>query len=114
MQVIRTINLALYFSVELAMLAALSYIGFKLWQHPYGKYLTAVGLPLAVAVLWGFFAAPNSEYRLTMPYRSLFALTLFALTAFGLHRVGHTSLAIAFGLAALATELTAFLLKQDA
>ena len=109
---LKGINQLVYFLLELTMFAALGYIGFQRNTHPYGKYITGIGLPLMAIVLWGIFAAPRSTYRLKSPYRSLFALTLFGLTALLLYQAGHPRLAIAFGLIALASELLALTLRQ--
>ena len=112
MQLIKSINQVIYFLVELSMLASLGYTGFQLSQHPFGKYVTGIGLPLLAAILWGVFAAPRSAHRLELPYRSLFALTLFGLTVFLLYRTGQTRLAIYFGSIALICESIALALKQ--
>ena len=113
MQLLRGINEVIYFLIELSMLVSLGYAGFQSSQHPYGKYLLAMGLPVVAATLWGFFAAPRSEYRLAFPYRSFFALTLFGLAFFLLYRTGHTRLASTLAIIALVTELIAVLFEQE-
>lgn len=112
MQILKGLNQIIYFLIELSMLGSLGYTGFQSSQHTYGKYLLAIGLPLVAATLWGIFAAPRSDYRLAAPYRSLFALTLFGLSFFLLYRTGQARLAITLGIVALASELTALVLKQ--
>jgi hypothetical protein len=110
--IIKGFNQLIYFLLELSMFASLGYIGFHSNAHPYGKYVAGVGLPLTAVVLWAIFAAPRSVYRLEVPYRSMFALTLFGLTALWLYRAGYPRLAITFGLIALASELLTLALKQ--
>ena len=112
MQFIRGFNQVVYFILELTMFGSLAYAGYHSVRHPYGKYLLGIGLPLLAIVLWGFLAAPRSAYRLALPYRSIFALTLFGLSAFLLYRTGQPRLALIFGIIALGSELTALLLKQ--
>lgn len=112
MQLLKGINQIIYFLMELSMLGSLAYWGFQSSQHSYLKYVSAIGLPLLAAVLWGVFAAPRSDYRLAPPYRSLFALTLFGLSFFLLYRTGHSRLAITLGIVALVSELTALVWKQ--
>ena len=112
MQLIKGLNQLVYFLIELSMLGSFGYAGFQISQHPYGKYLLGIGLPLLAAVLWGIFAAPRATHRLDVPYRSLFALTLFGLAFLLLYRTGHTRLAITLGITAVLSELTALLLKQ--
>ncbi|GAB3705444.1 YrdB family protein [Spirosoma flavus] len=111
MQLIKILNQIIYFLLELCMLASLGYAGFLSSQHTLGKYLLAIGLPLAAAILWGFFAAPRSTYRLEFPYRSLFALTLFGFAFFMLYKTGQTRLAITLGITALLCEFIAISLK---
>ena len=79
MQILKAANLVLMFLLELGMLAALGYSGFKSSQHPYGKYLTGIGLPLVAAILWGIFAAPRSKYRFPQPWRAFLGLPCLAL-----------------------------------
>lgn len=112
MQLLKGLNQILYFLLELGMLGSFGYAGFHSTQHPYGKYIIAIGLPLVAATLWGLFAAPRSGYRLDFPYRSLFALTMFGLAFFLLYRTGQTRLAIMLGMLALASELTAIAFKE--
>ncbi|GAB4020457.1 hypothetical protein GCM10028808_61670 [Spirosoma migulaei] len=112
MQLLKGLNQIVYFLIELSMLVAFGYVGFHSSQHPYGKYVLAIGLPIAAATLWGIFAAPRSAYRLEFPYRTLFALTLFGLAFLLLYRTGYPRLAITLAVVALTSELIALSLKQ--
>ncbi|WP_420148289.1 YrdB family protein [Spirosoma sp.] len=109
MPLIRAIHQAIYFMVELSMLASLSYAGFSSAYH---NYLLGIGLPLSAIILWGIFAAPRSTYRLDLPYRSLFTISLFGLSAFLLYQTGQAHLAILFGSIALLSEIIALLLQD--
>ncbi len=100
------------FLAELMMVASLGYIGFHTYSHPFGKYLTGLGLPLLAIILWGIFAAPRSAYRLESPFRTLFALVLFGITALLLYRYDQVGIAITFGSIALLSQLLALVLKQ--
>jgi hypothetical protein len=56
------LNLTLRFLLELAALASLGYWGWT--QHDgLARWLWAIGLPLAAAILWGTFAVPNDPSR---------------------------------------------------
>ena len=99
------LNSGVMFMLELGMLATLGYIGFTNNAHPFGKYLTGIGLPMAAATLWGVFAAPRSAYRLEQPYRFLFGLTLFSITTWLLYGAGYPRLALLFGVVALLCDL---------
>lgn len=111
MQLLKGLHQTIYFLLELCMLGAYGYAGFHLSQHPYGKYLLAIGLPLAAATLWGIFAAPRSSHQLGFPYHSLFVLLMFGLAFFLLYRTGYTQLASILGILALVAELTAIVLR---
>lgn len=112
MQILKGFNQLVYFLVELAMFASLGYVGFHFTTHPFGKYLTGLGLPLLAIILWSVFAAPRSAYRLEPTYRALFALVLFSVTAFLLYRFGLVKIALVFGVVALLSQVLALALKQ--
>jgi len=62
----KTLNLALAFALELAMLAAWAAKGLSLpLESPWPEVL-AVVLPAVVIVLWGLFAAPRARYPLSV------------------------------------------------
>lgn len=96
MQVLKAIHQLVAFLLEIAMLIALGMWGFQSNKSTLLKILFGLGLPLLAAVLWGFLAAPRSEYRLDLPYRLVFSMALFCLASFLLYRLGHTAAAIAF------------------
>lgn len=50
--------------------------------------LAAVVVPLAIIVLWGTFAAPNAQHRLSRATRIPFELAVFALAAGALLAAG--------------------------
>ncbi|GAB4033096.1 YrdB family protein [Spirosoma gilvum] len=112
MQLLKGLHQTIYFLLELCMLGAYGYAGFHLTQHPYGKYLLAIGFPLAAATLWGIFAAPRSTHQLGFPYHTVFVLIMFGLAFFLLYRTGYTRLAMTLAGLALVSELAALLLKD--
>ena len=61
---LESINLALAFILELAMLAAFAYWGFQTGGSAVMKILLGIGIPLLVATLWGIFMATKSSRRL--------------------------------------------------
>ena len=56
------LNLALRLLLEIAALAAVGFYGWKLADGSL-RFLTAIGLPLVLAVLWGTFAVPDDPSR---------------------------------------------------
>jgi hypothetical protein len=106
---VRPLNLAVKFLLELAALAA-----FGLWGASIASgllaLLLATALPVAVAVLWGTFAAPRARRRLPLRLRAPFELAVFALAALALWQAGSLAWAAAFAVIAAvnAALLTVF------
>ncbi|QIP12444.1 YrdB family protein [Spirosoma aureum] len=109
---LKSVYLALMFVLEIAMLIILGYWGLHNTNNRLAGYALAICLPLLAAVLWGRFAAPRSAHRLTLPYRIVFSLTLFGIAALLLFKTGHITLAIVFGLTALACQLSALFFER--
>jgi hypothetical protein len=80
-------NLALKFALELAALAAFAYWGTTLHGTAVSALATVV-VPLAMIVLWGTFAAPRAQRRLSRRIRIPFELAVFALAAGALLAAG--------------------------
>jgi Protein of unknown function (DUF2568) len=80
-------NLALKFALELAALAAFAYWGTTLHGTAVSALATVVA-PLAMIVLWGKFAAPRAQHRLSRGIRIPFELAVFALAAGALLAAG--------------------------
>ena len=72
MDALKILNLAVRFLLELCMLAAVAFWGFKTQSSWLMKILLAIGLPVLIAVLWGTFLAP----RATRPLSGASFLTL--------------------------------------
>jgi hypothetical protein len=64
MEAIRLLNLLVRFLLELCLLAAVGYWGFKTHSSWELKILFGIGLPLLIAALWGMFVAPKAAYQL--------------------------------------------------
>lgn len=92
----RSANVALKFLLELAALGAFCAWGAKHGTSPLGKAILAVMLPLAVAVLWGRFAAPKSPHRLRGLAELAFETAFFAAAAVAIATTGYPLLAAIF------------------
>ncbi|MDQ4503218.1 YrdB family protein [Sinomonas sp. ASV322] len=64
------------FLLEVAMLAAWAYAGFR--GNPPLNFVLGIGLPLAVVVLWGLFFAPRAARRIRWPWLPLASFGMFA------------------------------------
>jgi Protein of unknown function (DUF2568) len=88
LDLLRGLNLALAFGLELAMLAAFGFAALQITDIFWLRVLLAV-IVIAIAVtLWAFFAAPRSTMRLPMPGLLIFKVVLFALGALALLLTG--------------------------
>jgi len=110
--VLESLNIALAFGLELAMLAAFAFFGFKSVDHTVLRWLVALALPLAVAALWGVLLAPKAAHRLPMVPGVLLSLGLFLLAAFALSRAGQPVLAWIMAAAALLHAVLALVWHQ--
>jgi hypothetical protein len=107
---VKAANLALKFALELAAVAAFAYWGTTLHGTAVSA-LAAVVAPLAMVVLWGTFAAPRAQRRLSTAIRVPFELAVFALAAGALLAVGAP--VPAAGLATLAVLNSVLLTRFD-
>jgi Protein of unknown function (DUF2568) len=100
MKLIKGLNLALAFGLELAMLAALAYWGVETGGGTAGRLLLALGAPAAAVVIWSRLLAPTSGHRLRMPWQKIVTAVMFALAAAALYASDQATLAVTFGVAA--------------
>jgi hypothetical protein len=107
-------NLALSFFLELCLLAALGYWGFRAGVGTLPRFILGIGAPLLAAALWGLFLAPKSNRRLRgLPF-DLLKLMLFGLAVLALYVAGQPILALVFGLIVILNRVLVHLLKQAA
>ncbi len=112
MTVLKLMNQAVAFALELTMLYMLGRGGYQLGRNPGWRYTLAIGLPVLAIALWGYFAAPKSTHRLEVPYLTLFQLVMFGSTAYVWYKSGHQMSTIVFMVIVLLSEFTAVALKQ--
>lgn len=93
----RTANLGLRFLLELAMLAAVAFWGFRAGPSLPLKLLLGLGGPLLFAAVWGVFISPKARYPLSRTSRLALELLLFAIAALLLVIAGRSLLAVLFG-----------------
>ena len=90
-------NLTLSFLLELCLLAAFGYWGFKTGPNLLLQIILGISAPLGVAVLWGIWMAPASARRLAVRPRLGLQVLLFGLAIWALVSVGQTGLALGLG-----------------
>ncbi len=112
MEALAGLNLALAFALELAMLAAFAYFGFRATDHALMRWVLALALPLLVAALWGAILAPKAANRLPMVPGVLLSLGLFLLAASALYGSAQPGLAVIMAVAAVLHAALALLWHQ--
>jgi len=106
------LNLAIAFLLELCMLAAYSYWAFHINGSLLFRILLAVGLPVAVAVFWGFFLAPKANITLPVPLYVSLKTILFGASIVLLYLSGRPSLAIIFAIVLIVNSAILYYMKQ--
>src|SRR5690349_20291483 len=98
MELLKNINLALAFLLELCMLAALGYWGFTLDQGLAVRVGAGLGVPVLAAVVWGVFMAPRASMPLPPLPHFILEVVIFGLAIGALYTAGWPKLALAFGI----------------
>ncbi len=112
MNSVKALNMGLAFLLELAMLVAFGYWGFQSNDSIWIKWGLGIGVPLAVAVVWGILLAPASKRRLSMMPGVVASLGLFWLSALALYEANQPVLAIGFAVIALVNRVLTVVWKQ--
>ncbi len=112
MNALKGINLGVRFLLELAMLAAVGYWGFKTHSSWAMKLLFGIGLPLLLAVIWGYFMAPRSTHRLSGIPFTVMDLILLGSGAAALYASGQVNLAWIYAAVLVVSEVLRLVWKQ--
>ncbi|MEU6968573.1 YrdB family protein [Kitasatospora aureofaciens] len=104
-------NAGLAFGLELAMLAALCYWGFRTGSTPVIRLLLGIGAPALAATVWGLFlAAGGPKFRQPLGVEIALKVLVLETAALALHASGRSTLAVVFAVLAVvsvAVEYTA-------
>ncbi|MER7752420.1 YrdB family protein [Kitasatospora sp. NPDC097643] len=105
------VNGGLAFALELGLLAALCYWGFKTGSSTLTRILLGIGAPALAATAWGLFlAAGGPKFRLPLAAEIVLKLAVLATGALALHAAGRPTLGTVFAVLAVvsvAVEYTA-------
>jgi hypothetical protein len=112
MNAFKGINLGVRFLLELCMLAAVGYWGFKTHSGWTMKILFGIGLPLLLAVIWGYFMAPRSAHRLTGIPFTVMDIILLGSGAVALYASGQVNLAWIYAVVLVISEVLRLVWKQ--
>ncbi|WP_088044459.1 YrdB family protein [Bacillus sp. EAC] len=110
--IIKSVNLAIRFLLELCALISLGYWGFHVGSNVYTKFLFGIGSPLLLALLWGTFISPKASFKLPEPYRFILELIIFAVASSALYIADKTILAILIGMIFVINRILLIIWKQ--
>jgi hypothetical protein len=105
-------NAVLAFVLELIMFYSFGGFGYSIGKTSPTKWVFAIVLVSTSIVLWGIWAAPKSEYRLSSTSRYIFELSMFLLGAYSLYKLNNTNWALTFAIIAIINVAIAFIFKQ--
>lgn len=112
MQLIKAINAALAFSLEIAMYISYGRWGYSLSKNTFIKWLFAFIVPGIIVAIWALFAAPTAGFRLHQPLLFIAELGLMVIAAFLLFILHYAHLAYVLASLAVISQLLALILHQ--
>ncbi|HMB23714.1 MAG TPA: YrdB family protein [Anaerolineales bacterium] len=111
MSALKMLNLGVRFLLELCMLAAVGYWGFKT-QTGMMKIVLGIGLPVLLIVIWSLFVAPRAVYPLHGVSHMLLSLILLGSGAVALFASGRTALGWAYAIILVVNQILLIVWKQ--
>ena len=112
MAVLKSINLALSFLLELAMLVAFGYWGFNTGDSTLVHWILGLGVPLVAIVIWSIFNAPLSKRRLPRTPRTILEAIMFSLGALALAVAGQTTPTVIFAVLIIINQILLYVWQQ--
>ena len=109
MDILKMLNLAVRFLLELCMLAAVAFWGFKTQNGWLMKILFGIGLPVLIATLWGMFLAPKATRPLSGASFLTLELILFSTGAIALFASGKSTLGWVYTVTVIVNKILLFL-----
>lgn len=112
LNLLKNLNLALAFSLELFMLYAIGYWGFKLKQDTLIRWATGIGFPLLIAMIWGILLSPKSIVASPFAIKMTGKFILFVIAALLLYNAGRQQMAIVFIVTVVINFILLFLWRE--
>jgi hypothetical protein len=95
---LKNVNLALAFFLELGVLAALGYWGFYTGQGSFARIGLGIGAPVVAVVVWALFGAPQAVRRLKGLWFLILRVVFFGSAAVALFAASQRVLSVVFAL----------------
>ncbi|MEQ9442509.1 MAG: YrdB family protein [Cyclobacteriaceae bacterium] len=106
-------NQILMFVVELIMVGSFSYFGYQKGNTTLMKYGLAIVIPAIAILLWGYWAAPKSTHRLSMPYLALFRGIMFLVAAYFLYQCNHPKFATILAILSVINQVVSYFTENE-
>jgi hypothetical protein len=102
------INLAIRFILELLALTIMGIWGWRKGGEEWWRFLLVIGIPLAMATIWGVFAVPDDPSRsgnapVVTPglVRVIIEFIFFGIAIWALFNLGNVKMSLIFGVVVL-------------
>jgi chromate transport protein ChrA len=112
MELVKSLNLAVSFLLELAMLAAFSYAGFHTSKSNVAHWIIGLGVPVIIIVFWAIYMAPNASGRLSDSIRQIVSFILFELAAIALYKSHQPKAALILATVTVVNAILVYIWKQ--
>jgi hypothetical protein len=110
MDILKGLNLLVRFLLEICMLAAVGYWGFKTGSGWAVRVILGIGLPVLIAVVWGMFVAPKAMYPLHGAAHLALGFILLGSGAAALFLSGRADLGWIYAISLVANQVLMILL----
>ena len=91
---LKAANVALRFLLELGILGAYGYWGYRTGRNTLIRIVLAVGLPVLAAAIWVIFGAPGAALQLKDPLHLALEVSLFGGAALALYVARQPKIAV--------------------
>jgi hypothetical protein len=95
---LKNVNPALAFLLELGVLAALVFWGFSSGSGTLAKIVFGIGAPVLAIIIWALLGAPNAPWHLEGIWYLLLRIVFFGSAAVALYVAGQHVLGVVFAL----------------
>ncbi|WP_075981654.1 YrdB family protein [Bacillus massilinigeriensis] len=112
MEIIKLLNLAIRFCLELCALGIMGYWGFTTGKGTMFKILFGLGAPSIIALAWGTFGSPKAPIPFQLPWNYLLELIVFGLPVIALLFIGKSTLALYYGIIVILNRILMFVWNQ--
>ncbi len=96
MDTLKALNLALRFLLELGVLGALGYWGYRTGNGMVWKIILGIGAPIAAAAIWITLGAPGAALQLNDPLHLILEIIFFGGASIALFMAARRWLALGF------------------